>query len=53
MRKNFAITLVMLDRTFSLALTAQELPLLTEKPGLFEILSRTDYVRLRLRIYKN
>ncbi len=37
----------------SLSLTAQELPLLTDKQGTFEILSRTDYVRLRLRIYKS
>jgi hypothetical protein len=43
MRKNFAITLVMLAG-LSLSLTAQELPLLTEKQGTFQILSRTDYV---------
>ena len=43
MRTNFAITLVMLAG-LSLSLTAQELPLLTEKQGTFQILSRTDYV---------
>jgi hypothetical protein len=43
MRINCAISLVLLAG-LSLSLTAQELPLLTEKQGTFEILKRTDYV---------
>ena len=43
MRTNFAIALV-LFAGLSLNLTAQELPLITDKQGTFKILSRTDYV---------
>ena len=43
MRTNRVISLVLLAG-LSLSLSAQELPLLTEKQGTFEILSRTDYV---------
>ena len=43
MKTNLALSLVLLAG-LSLSLTAQELPLLTEKQGTFEILSRTDYV---------
>lgn len=43
MRTNFAIVLTLLSG-LSISLTAQELPLLTEKQGTFEILKRTDYV---------
>ena len=43
MRTNRALSLVLLAG-LSLSLTAQELPLLTEKQGTFEILKRTDYV---------
>jgi len=42
-RTNFALVLILLAG-LSLSLTAQELPLLTEKQGTFEILKRTDYV---------
>jgi len=42
MRTNFTIALALFTG-LSLNLTAQELPLLTEKQGTFEILSRTDY----------
>jgi hypothetical protein len=43
MKTNLALALVLLAG-LSINLTAQELPLLTEKQGTFEILSRTDYV---------
>jgi len=43
MRTKFAIAFVLLTG-ISLNLTAQELPLLVDKQGTFEILSRTDYV---------
>ena len=43
MRINFAIALIILTG-LSQSLTAQELPLITEKQGTFQILSRTDYV---------
>ena len=43
MKTNLALALALLAG-LSLSLTAQELPLLTEKQGTFEILSRTDYV---------
>jgi hypothetical protein len=43
MKTNLALALVLLAG-LSLNLTAQELPLLTEKQGTFQILSRTDYV---------
>ena len=43
MRTNCTISLVLLAG-LSLSLTAQELPLLTDKQGTFKILSRTDYV---------
>lgn len=43
MRTCLIISLV-LSAGLSLSLTAQELPLLTEKQGTFEILKRTDYV---------
>jgi hypothetical protein len=43
MKTNLALALVLLAG-LSLSLTAQELPLLTEKQGTFQILSRTDYV---------
>lgn len=43
MRTNTAIVLALLAG-LSLNLTAQELPLLADKQGNFEILSRTDYV---------
>lgn len=43
MRRNIVITLALLAG-LSTTLTAQELPLLTEKQGTFKILSRTDYV---------
>jgi len=43
MKTQFAIAFVLLTG-ISLNLTAQELPLLTEKQGTFQILSRTDYV---------
>ena len=42
MKTNLALSLVLLAG-FSLSLTAQDIQLLTEKPGTFEILSRTDY----------
>jgi hypothetical protein len=43
MKTNPAIALVLLAG-LSLSLTAQELPLLTDKQGTFQILSRNDYV---------
>jgi hypothetical protein len=43
MRTNRAIALVLLAG-LSLSLTAQEFPLVTDKQGTFQILSRTDYV---------
>ncbi|MBE0667985.1 MAG: hypothetical protein IH593_09995 [Bacteroidales bacterium] len=43
MKPNFTLALALLAG-LSLSLTAQELPLLTEKQGTFQILSRTDYV---------
>jgi hypothetical protein len=43
MRTSRALSLALLAG-LSLSLTAQELPLLTEKQGTFEILKRTDYV---------
>jgi hypothetical protein len=43
MKTNLALALVLLAG-LSLSLTAQELPLLTEKQGTFQILSRSDYV---------